>query len=137
MHPPFPVLGLRQKAAIGAVETMEETMRVYTINELMRLIRTELCAFAAQITHALAELPEGSTERLNALINLRNIRRVMMRRDLSPWRCERRDGRRVGLLTVTVMPRVVGCSASGYGWQRQHDLPTLGRASLKSGVIRQ
>jgi hypothetical protein len=84
MHPPPPGLGLRQKAAIGAVRTMEETMRVLTLNELMRLTRTELCGLAAQITNALVELPEGSTERLNAQINLRNIRSVLARRDLSP-----------------------------------------------------
>ena len=59
-------------------------MRVLTINELMRLTRIELCALAAQITNALAELPENSTERLNAQINLRNIRSVLARRDFSP-----------------------------------------------------
>jgi hypothetical protein len=30
MRPPSPAQGLRQKAAIGAVEAMEETMRVLT-----------------------------------------------------------------------------------------------------------
>ena len=84
MHPPSKVLGLRQMAAIGAVETMEEMMRVPTLNELMRLTRIELCALAAQITSALTDFPEGSTERLNALINLRNIRSVLARRDFSP-----------------------------------------------------
>ena len=84
MHPPSPVQGLRQKAAIGAVKTMEETMRVLTLTELMRLTRIELCALAAQITNALTEFPEGSTERLNAQINLRNIRSVLARRDFSP-----------------------------------------------------
>jgi hypothetical protein len=43
MHPPPPAQGLHQKAAIGAVETMEDTMRVLTIIELMRLTRMELC----------------------------------------------------------------------------------------------
>ena len=84
MHPPSPVQGLRQKAAIGAVETMEETMRVLTLNELMRLTRIELCALAGQMAKALTEFPEGSTERLNAQINLRNIRSVLARRDISP-----------------------------------------------------
>jgi len=74
MHPPSPVRGLRQKAAIGAVETMEETMRVLTINELMRLTRIELCALAAQIIAALPTFPEGSPQRTAAYINLRNIR---------------------------------------------------------------
>jgi hypothetical protein len=84
MHPPSPAQGRRQKAAIGAVETMEETMRVLTLNELMRLTRTELCGLAAKITNALADCPEGSTECLNALINPRNIRAVLARRDFSP-----------------------------------------------------
>jgi hypothetical protein len=84
MHPPSPGLGLRQKAAIGAVETMEETMRVLTLTDLMRLTRIELCALAAQITNALGDFPEGSPERLNAQINLRNIRAVLARRDFSP-----------------------------------------------------
>ena len=84
MHPPSPGLGLRQKAAIGAVETMEETMRVLTLNELMRMTRTELCGLMAEMTKAMTEFPEGSTERLNAQVNLRNIRSVLARRDFSP-----------------------------------------------------
>ena len=84
MHPPFPVQGLRQKAAIGAVETMEETMRILTLNELMRLTRTELCALAAEMTNALTEFPEDPSARINAQINLRNIRTVLARRDFSP-----------------------------------------------------
>jgi hypothetical protein len=63
---------------------MEEPMRVLTLAELMRLTRIELCALAAQMTNALANYPEGSTEREAALTNLRNIRWVLARRDLSP-----------------------------------------------------
>jgi len=63
---------------------MEETMRVLTLTELMRLTRIELCALAAQITNELAEFPEGSPERDNALTNLRNIRSALARRDFSP-----------------------------------------------------
>ena len=59
-------------------------MRVLTLTELMRLTRIELCALAAQITNALADYPEGSIERDNALTNLRNIRSTLARRDLSP-----------------------------------------------------
>jgi hypothetical protein len=63
----------------------EETMRVLTINELLRLTRKELCALAARITTALSHYPEGSAEHTNALINLRNIRWVLARRrDFSP-----------------------------------------------------
>jgi hypothetical protein len=63
---------------------MEETMRVLTILELMRLSRIELCDLAARITNALAILPEGSAERANAVNTLRNIRFVLARRDFSP-----------------------------------------------------
>jgi hypothetical protein len=63
---------------------MEETMRVLTITELMRLTRTELCALLTRITNELPALPEGSDERANAHINLRNIRRLIVRRDPSP-----------------------------------------------------
>ena len=84
MHPPFPVQGLRQKAAIGAVETMEETMRVLTLTELMRLTRIELCALAARISARLPAYREGSPARIAALINLRNIRWALARRDFSP-----------------------------------------------------
>jgi hypothetical protein len=84
MHPPSPVQGLPQKAAIGAVKTMEETMRLLTLTELMRLTRIELCALAAQITNALPGYPEGSPEREAAQINLRNVRWALARRDFSP-----------------------------------------------------
>lgn len=59
-------------------------MRVLTLNELMRLTRTELCGLAAQITNTLTQFPEGSPDRDNALTNLRNIRWVLARRDFSP-----------------------------------------------------
>jgi hypothetical protein len=83
-RPPSPAQGLRQKAAIGAVKMMEETMQILTINQLMRLTRTELCALAAQIRNALPDYPEGSVDQQNALTTLRNIRFVLARRDFSP-----------------------------------------------------
>jgi hypothetical protein len=63
---------------------MEETMRVLTITELMRLTRTELCALLTRITNELPAFPEGSVERANALTTLRNIRFVLVRRTPSP-----------------------------------------------------
>ena len=74
MHPPPPALRLHQKAAIGAVERMEETMRVLTLIELMRLSKIELCDLAAHITNAFPNFPEGSAERVAAVTNLHNIR---------------------------------------------------------------
>jgi hypothetical protein len=38
---------------------MEETMRVLTLTELMRLTRSELLGLATRMTTALASLPEG------------------------------------------------------------------------------
>ena len=59
-------------------------MRVLTINELMRLTRIELLGLATRMTTALANLPEGSAERADAQMTLRNIRFVLARRDYSP-----------------------------------------------------
>jgi hypothetical protein len=84
MHPPPPVHVLQQKAAIGAVDIMEETMRVLTLMELMRLSKIELCDLAARITNAFPDLPEGSAERSAAVTNLGNIRIMLARRDFSP-----------------------------------------------------
>jgi hypothetical protein len=63
---------------------MEETMRVLTLTELMRLTRIELCSLLTQITNELWTFREGSPERDNAFTNLRNIRWVLARRDFSP-----------------------------------------------------
>ncbi len=59
-------------------------MQALTINELMRLTRTELCALASRIAATLPMYPEGSPERAAACMTLRNIRFVLARRDLSP-----------------------------------------------------
>jgi hypothetical protein len=63
---------------------MEETMRLLTLTELMRLTRIELCDLAARITNTFPGFPEGSPERHNAVTNLRNIRRMLAHRDFSP-----------------------------------------------------
>jgi hypothetical protein len=63
---------------------MEETMRLLTLTELMRLSKIELCDLLARITNVLSDFPEGSAERANALLNLRNIRWILARRDFCP-----------------------------------------------------
>jgi hypothetical protein len=63
---------------------MEENMKVLTLIELMRMTRIELTDLAARITNALPDYPESSDAYANARINLRNIRRVLSRRDLAP-----------------------------------------------------
>ena len=59
-------------------------MRVLSIKELMRLTRVELIDLYVRITNALPDMPEGSQNRQIALINLRNIRWVLTRHDLTP-----------------------------------------------------
>jgi hypothetical protein len=65
--------GALQKAAIGAVETMEATMRVLAI-KLMRLTRIELIDLLVRITNMLRDMPEGSANWQIVHMNLRNIR---------------------------------------------------------------
>ena len=59
-------------------------MRVLSIKELVRLTRVQLIDLYVRITNALPDLPEGSENRQIALINLRNIRIVLARHDLTP-----------------------------------------------------
>jgi hypothetical protein len=59
-------------------------MRVLSIFELMRLTRIELTNLLVQITNALPDLPQGSDQYQIALTNLRNIRTVPARHDLTP-----------------------------------------------------
>jgi hypothetical protein len=59
-------------------------MRVLSIKELMRLTRVELIDLYVRITNALPDMPEGSEKRHIALMNLRNIRIVLARHDLTP-----------------------------------------------------
>jgi len=62
----------------------EEKMRVLTINELLGMTRKELCDLAAHIATRLPTYRDGSPARTAALINLRNIRWALARRDFSP-----------------------------------------------------
>jgi len=59
-------------------------MRVLTLTELMRLTRTELTGLLQRVTNELPDFPEGSAERHNAIMTLRNIRTALTRRDFSP-----------------------------------------------------
>ncbi|WP_316228187.1 MULTISPECIES: hypothetical protein [unclassified Bradyrhizobium] len=52
----------------------------WTLSELMNLTRDELCRLAAEIERGLAEFEPGTVERLDALVSLDNIRRVMSMR---------------------------------------------------------
>jgi hypothetical protein len=85
MQPPHPELWPPSEGRDRrGQKLMEEKMRVLTINELMRMTRIELCTLFTQIAGELSAFPEGSPDRDNALINLRNIRWALARRDFSP-----------------------------------------------------
>ena len=59
-------------------------MRLLTVSELSGYSSATLRALAAQMANAIASLPQGSIERDTALVNLRTIRWVLARRELSP-----------------------------------------------------
>ena len=61
-------------------------MKVWTMNELVQLSRSELLQLFEAISSRLTELPEGSHERQAALENLDNIRLVLSRPVFSPRR---------------------------------------------------
>ncbi len=77
-------LGLRQKAAIGAVENDGGYNASADNQRAMRLTRIELTDLLVRITNALPDMPEGSANRQIAPINLHNIRSVLARHDLTP-----------------------------------------------------
>lgn len=52
------------------------------ISELMQLTRDELCNLASSIEQSLRQCEPGTVQRLNILVSLDNIRRVMAWRDL-------------------------------------------------------
>src|SRR5215467_2610337 len=85
MQPPPPALrASARRPRLARSKTMEATMRVLSIKELMRLTRIELTDLYVRISNALPDMPEGSQNRQIALINLRNIRWVLARHDLTP-----------------------------------------------------
>ena len=85
MQPPHPELWPPSEGRDRrGQKLMEETMRVLTITELLRLTRGELCELAARITAELPHYPEGSPELATALTNLRNIRWALARRAPAP-----------------------------------------------------
>jgi hypothetical protein len=59
-------------------------MRVRSLTELMCLSRTELFDLTARITTMLPHYPERSLERFNAHINLKSIRKELLRREWTP-----------------------------------------------------
>ena len=61
-------------------------MKIWTMNELVQLSRSELLELFEAISDQLAALPEGSSERLTALENLDNIRTVLNRPVFAPRR---------------------------------------------------
>jgi hypothetical protein len=82
MHPPPPSQGPPSEGRDWRGQAMEETMLVWTINELMHLTRNGLCDLAGRIEHVLPDLEAGSILRHYVLTSLENIRRMMALRKL-------------------------------------------------------
>jgi hypothetical protein len=63
-------------------------MRVLTVCELMSFTRPKLESLLNQISAILPTLAERSLDRCIALINLKNIKRELIRREMAsgPWR---------------------------------------------------
>ena len=55
-------------------------MRVYTIMELMRMTRTELCGLLAEAEHVLRDPTTAESEQTQARANISAIRSALMRR---------------------------------------------------------
>jgi len=68
--------------AIGAVEMMEETMKVLSIAELLCLTRGELLELRRYLELQLKELPQDSSEFRDSLATLFNVRQVLALRKL-------------------------------------------------------
>jgi hypothetical protein len=75
-------LAFGTRLRLAPPKTMEETMRMLTLVELTSISRIELCELLSKTTKSLPELSIGSTERNNALTNLRNICSILSGREL-------------------------------------------------------
>ncbi len=62
-------------------------MKLYTMTELLQLNRSELITLQRLAEMHLLVLPADAIERREALENLDNIRRVLHRLAMRPWRC--------------------------------------------------
>ena len=77
-------IGPLQKAAMFAVKTKENMMRVISQTELSRLTRAQLFSLLTQIQALLADLVPGSGEHRFACAMLANIRLALSRKGLAP-----------------------------------------------------
>jgi hypothetical protein len=62
-------------------------MKLWSLTDLMHLTRQELCELACQVEACLPHWESGSVERHNALVSLRNIRRMLALRKSRPGPC--------------------------------------------------
>ena len=84
MQPAVFGIGLRQKAAIVAVDTKENRMHVISVSDLSRLTRAQLFSLLTQFQATLADLVPGSAEHRFACAMLANIRLALSRKEPAP-----------------------------------------------------
>lgn len=80
MQPAVFGIGHRQKAAMVAVKTKENTMQVISATDLSRLTRAQLFSLLTQFQATLSDLAPGTPEYLFASAMLANIKLVLFRR---------------------------------------------------------
>jgi hypothetical protein len=97
----------------------------------MRLTRVELIDLYVRITNALPDMPEGSESRQIALINLRDIRIVLARHDLTPQHATPCRCKPAGL--VAPYANLTGSTTSSALSSRRHDLRSV--ASVRKRVV--
>jgi hypothetical protein len=84
MQPAVFGIGPRQKAAMVAVDTKENTMQVISTNDLSRLTRAQLFSLLTQFQATLSDLAPDSPEYQFANAMLANVRLVLFRKAPAP-----------------------------------------------------
>ena len=84
MQPAVFGIGPRQKAAMVAVKTKENTMQVISLTDLSRLTRAQLFSLLTQFQATLADLVPGTPEHQFATAMLANVRLALCRKAPSP-----------------------------------------------------
>jgi hypothetical protein len=84
MQPAVFGIGLRQKAAMVAVDTKEKAMQVISVSDLSRLTRAQLFSLLTQFQATFADLVPGGAEHGFACAMLANIRAALSLKAPSP-----------------------------------------------------
>jgi hypothetical protein len=85
MRPPSPSQAASHQAAAGAVEAMEEKMRVLKTGKLAKCTRAELWLLLRRVSRTAASARKGAVTHRVAAISLRRIRQMLTHSGCSPY----------------------------------------------------